>query len=349
MYMDLPDFFGIDIGDHSAKLAQLKLRGDGQADFQRVGFASLPFGFLDNDSDEGLKKLASELKSAKEAAEIGTNNCVAAIPEAPIFSRLLTIPKVEADKVEETVHWELKPLIPVPLEQVDIAFLEVVEFEQAGQSLIDIYAVASPKQIVEKFKQICTFAGFNLIALETESLANTRAVSFSYGIQANAIIVDFGSLGTDVILAREGVPVFAQTIGSGSDALTKAIAADYSITEQQAEQYKKAYGMRYDQGEGKIAKSIEPIMQLIVSEINRTITYLKQRMGDTQTTSIYFVGEGSNLPGLAEYIQQQLNMGAVMVDPIGKITTNDKIKEYMNQHSNPAGYSVAIGLGLKDS
>jgi type IV pilus assembly protein PilM len=346
--MDLPDFFGIDIGDHSIKVAQVKRKGADKAELQKLGAVITNVGLLEDESDQGTENLAKSLKEAKQAADISTNNCVAAIPESPLFSRLLSIPKVDDDKIEETVHWELKPLIPVPLDDVDIAFLEIGETVQNGQTMLDIYAVASPKKIVERYKQVCALAGLNLIAVETESLSNTRTVSFNYGLQKSAMIVDFGSHNTDVVLARDGVPIFAQTISTGSDSLTKAIAADYGITEQQAEQYKKAYGMRFDQGEGKIAKSIEPIMQLIISEMSRTLTYLKQRVGESQTAKMFMVGEAAKLPGLPDYLKQQLGLETLLVDPIAKLELSGGLKSKLEQ-ANTLGYSVAIGLGLKDS
>jgi type IV pilus assembly protein PilM len=304
-------------------------------------------GILEDDTEESMMTLAKNLKQAKQEAGISTINCVAAIPESPVFSRLLSIPKVEPEKLEETVHWELKPLIPVQLDEVDVAFLEIGETVQNGQTLMDIYTVASPKKIVEKYKKVTAMAGFNLIALETESLSNTRCVSFNYGVQPSCMIVDFGSHSTDVVLAKDGVPIFAQTISTGSDALTKAIASDYGISESQAEQYKKAYGIKFDQGEGKIARTIEPILQLIVSEMSRTLTYLQQRVANSNTSKIYMVGEAAMLPGLAEYLSQKLGLEATLVNPLTNIQLGGGTQKKTEQ-LNLLGFTVCLGLGLKD-
>lgn len=344
--MELPEFFGLDLGDHSVKIAQVKRKGNG-ADLQKVGAVALPFGIFENESEDGINQIADTLKKLRQESKITTPNCVAAIPEAPIFSRLLTIPRVDEDKLQETVHWELKPLIPVSLDEVDIAFLEVGQSNQSGQEMVDIYAVASPKNIVEKYKNVLSRAGYNLIALETESLSNARNIAFNYANEGNAMIVDFGSNSTDVILSRDGVPIFTQTIGTGSDALTKAIASDYGIAENQAEEYKKAYGILFDQGEGKIAKSIEPIMQIIVGEMKRILTYLQQRLTSSQSTSMYILGEGANLPGLPQYLGQQLSLEVILVDPATKLSVSREAKDKLEQ-LNASGFSVAIGLGLKE-
>jgi cell division ATPase FtsA len=57
--------------------------------------------------------------------------------------------------------------------------------------------------------------------VETESLANTRTVAFNMPSSGDMMVSDFGANGTDLVVARNGVPVFAQSISTGSDAFTK--------------------------------------------------------------------------------------------------------------------------------
>lgn len=346
--MNLPDFFAIDIGNHSIKVAQVKREGENSATLQHLGAVGTKFGLLDDSSETGLKTLGEEIKKAKDLAGIKTNNCIAAVPETPIFSRLLTIPKVEEDKLEESIHWELRPLIPVPLEDVDVAFLEVGEKSVNDQPMLDIYVVAAPKTLTEKYRHLAQVAGLNLLAVETESLANTRAVTFNASTEKDILIFDFGAMSTDLIIAREGVPVFAQSIGTGSDALTKAIAADFGLDMAEAEKYKRAFGLKADAGEGKIARSIEPIMQIIVNEVSRTFTYFKEKVGETGASKIYLSGEGAKLPGLPDFFTNKLGLETVLVDPVAKLKIANSARKELEQFSS-VGFSVAIGLALKDS
>ncbi len=345
---DLPDFFGLDIGNHSIKVAQVKRQGEGKATLSHVGSVPSDFGLLENDSDEGIAELAELVKQARDVAGISVKNCVAAVPEAPVFSRLLSIPPVEEDKLEEAIHWELKNLIPVPLEDVDVAFLKIGTDADGEKANMDIYVVAAPRAMTDRFKKVAEAAGLNLLALETESLASTRNVTFNHKEETDIMITDFGAYGTDLVIAKNGIPVFAQTISTGSDALTKAIAADYGLDLEQAEKYKRAYGLLQDQGEGKIAKTIEPLMQLIVGEMSKMLTYYKQRIGHTGAQKIYLSGDAAQLPGLILYFSKKLGIPAVLVQPLNNIQVAGSAKKEVEQLSM-VGFTVAIGLGLKNS
>lgn len=345
--MDAPDFFAIDIGNHSIKVAQVKREGD-KAKLMHIGAVESGSNVLDDASEEGLKELAEQVKQAKEAAGIRIPNCVAAVPESPIFSRLLSIPKVENEKLEEAVHWELKPLIPVPIEEVDVAFLEIGEKKNNEQIYIDMYVVAAPKTLTNRYKHLAELAGLNLLALETESLSNTRAVTFNHPTERDIMIFDFGAYSTDLIISRDGVPVFAQSIGTGSDALTKAIAADYGLDMQEAEKYKRAFGIDFKAGDGKVAKSIEPIMQIIINEMSRTFTYFKEKVGETGANKIYLCGEAAKLPGLSDYFTERFGLTSILVDPVARVEIDSGAKKELEQLS-AVGFSVAIGLALKDA
>lgn len=347
--MELPDFFGLDIGTHSVKLTQSKRRGETEAQLIHIGSTPTQTSLAESISEQSMAELADKIKEAHKSAGIKTVNCVAGIPEAPVFSRLLTLPKIEEDKMDDAVHWELKPLIPVPVSDVDIAFLEIGERDLGGQPAVDIFAVAAPKALTQRYKQVIEMAGLNLLALETEALANTRAVTFNHRPdEHDFMIFDFGAFTTDLIVARDGVPVFTQSISTGSDALTKAIAADYGIDTDQAEKYKRAFGLDTSQGDGKIATSIMPIMQILITEMQRTLTYYREKLNDTGTKHVYMCGEAAKLPGLSQFVKDNIGLECTLVDPIQALKLTGTAEKDLQQLS-PTGFSVSIGLSLKDS
>lgn len=344
--MKLPDFFGIDIGNHSIKVAEIKYRGD-NAILERVGSIETPFGVIGNNDADSIEKLAQSIKDVKNATGIVTNKVVAALPESVIFSRVLEVPfSGDEGKIEETVYWEAKQYIPIAVEDVQLDWLPIQEKKIGNNKIMQILLVAAPKKIVTEYQNLMQKAGLELIALETESIATARSISYKMNFEKPILILDFGAQGTDMSVVKGNKLIFAQSLGTGADALTKAISNDYGIAEQQAEQYKRAYGLLPDQGEGKIAKSLAPVMEIVINEINKTVNYFKANLQESTPEQIFIVGDGAKLLGLAEFMSTRLGIKTTISDPMSKIEVSGKLKNDIQQIST-VGFSVAVGLGMK--
>lgn len=344
--MNLPDFFGLDIGNHSLKVAEVKYSGN-KAIIEHVGTAETQFSAIGIESDEAaIATLADAIKNLKNSAGIKTNKVVAALPETIIFSRVIEIPNTDEAKIEETVYWEAKQYIPIPIEDVNLDWIKIQEKKVGANTFLQLLIVAAPKKIVTHYQNLMQKAGLELIALETESVATSRIVSYRSQIDKPILVLDFGAVGTDMSVVKNGKLIFAQTLGTGSDALTKAIANDYGISEQQAEQYKRAYGMLETEGEGKIARSIKPVMEIVLNEINKTVNYFKAHLQEGTPSTIYIVGDGSKLLGLTEFMGQKLGIATEIFDPSRVIELDGGLKKELQQ-SSLVNYTTSIGLGMK--
>lgn len=343
----LPDFFGMDLGHDSFKMAEVNRNG-AKAKLENIGIFKSSYNILESMTDQNIVDLGKEINQAYKASGIGTANCVMSVPEVSVFSRLIKLPKVKQEEEAESIQWAIKPLIPVSLEEVNISYLMIDEIKEGNQEMVNWYVVAAPRRLIESIRKVSEKAGLKLLAIETEALASARNISFNYGLSADIIIVDMGAESTNVVLSRNGIVVFSQTTNTGSDAITKVIASDYGIELLEAEKYKLNYGMDFSSGGGKIAATIEPIVNIIVSEISRTITYFKERISTNQIQAIYLAGGGSKLLKLDEYMTQKLGIKTIVANPITNFELSNGVKKEL-QGVNLQSLGVAIGLGLKDS
>jgi len=344
--MDLPDFFGVDIGNHTIKIAEVDRKSIDKAKLVDVASIETPVGVINSEDKVAKQKLSDKIKELVETSQIKTRKCVAALPEASIFTRLITVPKVEESKLEELIHWEARQYIPLPLSNVQKDYILIEERKVNGKAMLQILLVAAPKVLVEKYSQIVKGAGLELLALETETIATARIIAFSGENTTPVMVLDFGSNGTDMSVVRRGSLIFSQSLGTGSDALTKAISNDFGLEMAQAEQYKIAYGLDSSQADGKIYKSIEPIVQIIVDEVSRTLNFFRTHLQDSIPEKILLVGDGAKLPGLSDYLGGKIGMGVALANPIQKLDVSKSIQNEVKE-SDLVGYTVAVGLGLK--
>lgn len=344
---EIPDFFGLNLGHFSIKLAEVKKAGT-QAQLLSIGSVPTSVGILNNDSENGIQTLANEVNKACKQVGIKSRNCVMSVPESAVFSRLITLPKVSETEVSEAIQWALKPLVPMALEEVNISFLEIDQKVVDGNTFSNWYVVAAPKDLIQRYLTSMERGGFNLLAVETESLALTRMIVYNYPqfAKKDIMIVDMGAESTNVILSRNGVVMFSQTISTGSNAITKVISSDLGVDMVQAEKYKITYGLDASQAEGKVAKSVEPILQIISSEILRTITYYNEKIGGTGISQIFICGGGSDLLKFNEYLQTRLNVPVINSNPVANLAKDPTLPQKL-QNIHLSSFNVSIGLALK--
>lgn len=344
--MKLPEFFGLDIGNHSIKVAQVAYKSADKAELIALGHVESSVGVFDLNDQANIDQIAEQIKQIRQSARISTKQVVAALPEGPIFTRLVTLPDVSEKELEEAVFYEAQQYLPVAISDVQLEYIPISTVNLEGKKMLNALLVAAPKKLASQYIQIIEKAGLELIALETETIATARAVTFANQFDSSILVLDFGANGTDIGVIKNKSLIFSQSLGTGSDALTKAIAADFSLDLHQAEEYKRAYGLDETAGGGKIANSISPIMQIIINEINKTINYFRAHLQESTPKKIFVVGDGAKLPGLAAYLGKFLGIECQLLDPVSQLEVSSGIKAEVAQLST-IGFTVAVGLALK--
>lgn len=341
--MKLPEFFGLDIGNHSLKIAQVKYLGPDSVQLVKLAKADITQGLINNTD---INTLADEIKRLKDSSGISTKKVVIALPESSIFSRLILLPEVDDAKLEQAIYYEARQYLPVSIEDVQLEWIPVNKTQSEGKVFVQYLLVAAPKKIVAKYMELMDLAGLDPIAIETETVATARSYSYNNNFTEGVLVMDFGRSNTDISVIKGQHVIFSQSIGNGSDVLTKALASEFNLDIIQAEQYKRTYGLLKDQADGKIATALDPMMKIITNEISKTVNYFREHLRENTPTQIFIVGDGANLPGLAEYLTQNLGIPAIVNDPVLSLKMDDKLRAEISQIST-IGFSVALGLALK--
>lgn len=337
----LPDHLGIDFGNHSVKAVELK---DIDRKPELVAFASqpTPIGVINSEDEGHQKQLAEAVRVLHADGGFKTRSVVAALPEFSIFTRFLEFPGVKEDELEDSIHWQAKQVVPIPIKELQMSW--VVLGRDESKNSYRILLVAAPKKLVELYIKIIEMAKLELVAIETESIASGRAIYRSAKID-DAVILDFGSQSTDMGIMTNGELVFSQSISVGSDSLTRAISSEFSFEYNQAEEYKRNYGLDSTQLEGKIFNTLKPIIDSLIAEIRRGVEFYKTRTMMAAPNQYMLIGDGALLPGLVVYLSQQLIANVQLADPWAGIKVNKKQEAILSK--GRAAYAVAVGLALK--
>ncbi len=342
--MALPDHVGIDFGNYTVKAVHLR-NIDSSPELVSFADQTTPIGVVNSEDPSHQQKLADILKSLWDEGRFRTSQVVAALPESSIFTRFMEFPGIKEEELDDAIHWQAKQVVPIPLNEVVMSSIILGKGVNEKTDVYRVLLVAAPKKLIDLYMNIMQLAKLEALALETEAIAAGRAIYKSSAIR-DAIILDFGSQSTVMSVMNTGNLIFSQSISVGSDALTRAIATEFSFEHNQAEEYKRNYGLIQDQLEGKILNTIKPVMDSIVAEVRRGIEFYKTRTMFAPPKNMVLIGDGALLPGLVVYLAKEFSASVELGDPFDNIKMSKKHENALSK--GKAAYTVAVGLSLKD-
>lgn len=332
---------GIDIGAASVKLVELAPVGK---KWKMLTAASMPSG------EGGIVPGASNLAAYSVAiarvikeAGIKSKRVVAALPEEQISTHVVEMPMMSDAELDQALQWQVEQYIPIPLDKAVWSY-EVVSRNVPGSGGMEVLVVAAAKSLVDAYTSVLEQAGLEVVALESELMATARAeLDVATGL---AVIVDIGARSTDVGLVRAGQLIFARTIATAGDAFTRAIESTLGLEKSVAEQYKNAYGFSASHLEGKLMDAMKPVLQIIASEIRKTIDfYVAKHVGEAVRV-VTLSGGVAALPDVVSILSGLIGLEVEVGNPFGNVILDDVQKKALL--GNEPFYAVAVGLAMRE-
>lgn len=332
---------GIDIGSKSIKLIELAKSGNSWLlkSSGAVGYNGVAPDKAQNDDEihaiaEVLKKIFAQIGASSKEVNIS-------LPESLVFTRVIKFPLLSDEEVAAAVKWEAEQYIPIPVNEAVIQYTILSRNEATSQT--SVLLVAAPRAIVEKYVKVVRLAGLTPVSAESELTAVARSLSPDKGV---SMLLDLGSSATDMSIIKDTKVVFTRSIPVAGDAFTRAVSQGMGITAQQAEEYKKTYGLAADQLEGKVRKSLEPVFKMVIEEIKKAIQfYSTEEKGDVPT-SVVITGGASTMPNIVLYLTESLGIETITGEPFAKISLDPDTAKNLAPYASI--YATAVGLAMRD-
>lgn len=338
---------GLDIGASSIKVVALLKEKDS---FKLVSLGTIvsPQPGMVSDADADLESLANAIKQLITATRIDTKEIVAALPESRVFTRVIDdLPYLTDNELASAIHYAAEEFIPMSLAEVNLNWQVLIRSSSKEKDAKTVVLViASPKRAVAKYIKVLDLAGIHPRALETETIAVTRSLVGSNPFSPSTLIVQFGATTTDFAAVSKGLIWFTRSISTGGMALTRALAQQFNFEINQAEQYKKIYGLTEDQLEGKVFDALKPIVDIIAGEGRRVIQAFEMKYPQNPIKRVVVSGGGAKMPGLVIYLANAFGLEVQEADPWYSII-RDKNSVAKLAQDGPS-YSAAVGLALRE-
>jgi len=328
-------FFGLDVGSSQIKVLQAEKSSQG---FKLVNYSAVDLS-ASEEKTETIKR-ALHLAKIKPGTEVNL-----ALPEADVYTRIIETPRLSEAELASSIRYEAEEYIPVPLDEVELHHQIVSDPEElVGAKTMRVLLIAVPKERIKLLTELMDEVGLIPKTLETELFSLKRIFSSPKKYQILAL---FSHKTTDLMILDKGLPRFMHSLPSGGLALTKTLASELALAEDQAEQYKRTYGLQAELLEGKVAGVLAPAIDEVINQINKALVYLQQQGQSRTPEQLVIAGGGAMLPGLSGYLVKKMNIEVVVGDPLERFIKDEKFKQIITSEVNPH-LAIVTSLAVKD-
>lgn len=334
------NYFGLDIGSSAIRLVQLRGAG-GKPVLVTYGDVKVPDNLTGSDAPGDRVKIAELIKQLMRDTRVGTKNVVAGLSSSNVFASVITMPKLSHAEIDKAIKYQADQYIPMPLNEVKIDWSLLGP--GANDQEIEVLLVAAPIMATDKYLEILEKAGLEIVALEANATAVARALVPVSDIAV--VILDMGGLTSDLTIVYKNSPRLIRSIGIGAQTFVKAVAQNLNLNDEQAQQFTYRFGLTQSKLEGQVNKAISPSVDVLVSEIGKSIKFFTDRYPQVKIEKLIVTGQGIAIP---EYTNYMANATGLPVE-VGNSWINISYPASSQERllSVSSEYAVAAGLAQR--
>lgn len=350
-------FLGIDIGTSFIRVVEIVRRGEtrklenyGEVRTSAFRKKSLKV-FAKNALSLSNREIAKTIQAICEEAEIQTKQVNFSIPDFCSFFTSFELPVMSEDEVPQSIKYEVRPYIPLPLDDVTLDW-HIIEGEPSKTPL-KILVVAVPNDTVNQYKEIAYLANLKLKVLEPEVFALAKASAKNEKEKKIIGLIEIGARSTTCSVIEKTILKTSHSLNIAGNELTETIARSLNINYNEAERLKRQYGLLsefkgperlQDENKQKIRRILLPLIDSILEEIKKAFRRFYQQEGK-EVEKIILAGGSVLMPGLKEYFSTELKKEIVIADPFLDIICPSILTGILKE-IGPT-HAVAVGLALK--
>jgi type IV pilus assembly protein PilM len=337
------EFFGLDIGTTAVRLVELHNSGRSKA-LVKYAYVPLDSTIAMSDAKGDQQKLAQAIKDLVEQSRVTTRNVAVGLPSQRVFTTVVDIDRLSEQEIAKTIQYQADSLIPTPVAESKIDWA-VLGDSPKDKNKVEVLLTSVTNDFIEARLDMLESIGLNVIAFEPDHLAMSRAV-IPFDVTAPQMVIDIGNKATDIVVSMNGAPHLARAIPTGSEAIIKAAIQNLSIDEKQAQQFVNKFGLNKDKLEGQIYNAIIGTIDILVSEVEKSIKFFQGRYPEVKIERIIMTGGASALPDFPLYVANKFGLNVEIGNAWRNVSFPADRQNELLAASNHFG--VATGLAERD-
>jgi len=334
------NFFALDIGTTAIRVVELS-HGSHGWNLKQYSTQPIDIRLSESTAEKDQRALGEAINNIIAQAGIHTKDVAIGIPSQRTFAAVVEIPNV-ASKAElnASIKYQAENYVPMKADESKVDWAIIGESINDNQK-VEVLISSVPNTFTEGRLELLEGLGLNVIAIEPDSLALTRAL-LPDGVQDGRLILDIGDNATDLVMTLGTAPRLIRSIPIGFQTMVKAAKQNLNIEEQQARQLLLKFGVEQDRLEGQLSRAVNSTVEQLVAEIQKSLKFFATKYTGVGVGAILASGYAAVLPGLMSTISQRTNVSAQLATPWQHV--NVPASEQVKLAPISAQFAVAVGL-----
>lgn len=294
-----------------------------------------------------LAGLVMEIRKQLKTRKITPKRVVFTITSTEVVTRELLLPSVKNKEIAQMIAFEVDKLLPIQMDQYILAYsvlAKVVTEDTTVKSRVLVAAM--PKAMAQGYWWLA--GKLQLKPLSLTIHACSIAQLFQEEMQLNgkdfdlgmkAVFLDIGYSFTECNVIHKGNLLFHRTINMGDRSLiTETGFYDLDDKKIGVDRFSKEEHSVAEntQGQGPAAIKIESLGTWL-QEIRRVLWYFSSLNPENKLEKIILTGECTDIPGLAEYVTEIMEIPAEVLDSISIVNREKDWKNSLKYYLNAIG------------
>ncbi len=342
LFSQVGDYFALDIGTTAVRVVQLR-GGNGSWTLERYAAVPIDIRISNSDAADDQRKLGELITTAIGQSGIRSKDVILGVPSNKMFATVIDIPDMPASEVASTITYQAEQFIPMSLDEAKIDWA-VLGKSVNDQSKVEVLLASVANSFSEMRLDLIEGLGLNVLAIEPDSIAITRAL-LSSGVKDARLIIEIGDFATDIIMTYGDAPRLIRSLPTGMQTMVKAAAQNLNIQSAQATQFILKFGMQADKLEGQVVRSLASTVDQFVTEIVKSIKFFQTRYPNVPIGGMIVSDYGVIIPGLGAYLAEKVGLPTELGNPWQKVTVSQS--DQTNLQTTSAQFAVAVGLAQR--
>ena len=262
----------------------------------------------------------------------------------------ITTMEMPSEELESAMTFEARKHIPMDGTDAVIDY-QILGSNKQEVDKIDVGLVACTKGTLTNHMDLLKECGLKAGIVDVNPIAMSNAFSFVKNMPEDGLVVmlDIGAVSSGLVVYGINQQFFTRDLPIGSHHFVKEISEKKEIgyTQAQDSLFKEGILASKTQTddvskEGSVSLAERTVYDSLVEDVRRSLRFYAKQTGQSFFLKIFLSGGGAPTPGLAEFVNQKLNIECAVFDPFENVEGKEKLSI-----SNPSQFTTALGLGIR--